>query len=92
MCALQTATFVAHFPTTFITEEVYGRCVFCGSADGGISFTTSRCVWGVGGRVHIDLRYRPGSREADGGSKCGGEGCMHACLMEGWVHRFAADL
>ena len=45
-CAAQTATFAAHFPTTFITEEVYGRCVFCGSFDGGISFTTSRYIQG----------------------------------------------
>ena len=44
----QTATFIAHFPTTFITEEVYGRCVFCGSFDGGISFT-SRWEGALGG-------------------------------------------
>ena len=34
----QTRTFVKHFPTVFVPEEVLGHCVFCGTLDGGTPF------------------------------------------------------
>ena len=40
--ATQSQTFLQHFPTVVVTEDIQGSCVFCGNSNGTMSFHMGR--------------------------------------------------